>query len=332
MKNQRQKSIFQFHTLGIILIAITYLTGCLPTAENPPISSDVESVSGVTDTETRTIEHAMGTTEVSATPKRIVVLTNEGTDMLIALGIKPVGAVKSWQGNPYYGYLSAELEDVPVIGDEFQPNLENIVALKPDLIIGSKVRQEQLYSKLQAIAPTVFSETIGAPWKDNLRLYAKALNREAEAETLLAQWDQRVASFKEQLDNEPPTVSLVRFLPGTTRIYYEQSFPGQIVAEVGLKRPQVQQKDGFVAEIGLESIQDLEADHLFYFTHNEGENKGDDTAEEWQNHPLWQRLAVVQNNRVYQVDDGEWTSSSGILAAHQVLDDLSAYIFGRASN
>ncbi|MBV5261432.1 iron-siderophore ABC transporter substrate-binding protein [Synechococcus moorigangaii CMS01] len=332
MHYQNNQPMIRPQILGLICLVSLSLSGCFTTTQNSSPTTNPEPVSQVSDEGTRTIEHAMGTTEVTATPQRIVVLTNEGTDILLALGIQPVGAVKSWQGDPYYAYLSAELEAVPVIGDEFQPNLEAIVALKPDLIIGSKVRQEQLYPQLQAIAPTVFSETIGATWKDNLKLYAKALNREADAQALLAQWDQRVASLKEQLGDQPPTVSLVRFMPGTARIYYEQSFPGQIVAEVGLRRPEVQQKNDFAAEIGLENIQDLEADHLFYFTFNEAENRGEDTQNQWQDHPLWQNLAVVQNGNVYQVNDGEWTSSSGILAANQVLDDLAEHILGEAQN
>lgn len=43
-----------------------------------------------------TVEHAMGKTEVPANPKRVVILTNEGTEALLELGVKPVGAVKSW--------------------------------------------------------------------------------------------------------------------------------------------------------------------------------------------------------------------------------------------
>ncbi|UXN73978.1 hypothetical protein N8D56_01040 [Devosia sp. A8/3-2] len=43
----------------------------------------------------REITHAMGTTEVPDSPQRIVILTNEGTEALLAVGIKPVGAVRS---------------------------------------------------------------------------------------------------------------------------------------------------------------------------------------------------------------------------------------------
>ncbi|MDF9758907.1 ABC-type Fe3+-hydroxamate transport system substrate-binding protein [Peribacillus simplex] len=125
-----------------------------------------------------TIEHAMGTTELKKTPKRVVVLTNEGTEALLALGIKPVGAVKSWLGDPWYDHIKDDMDGVEVVGVEQEVNLEKIASLKPDLIIGSKIRQEAVYDKLNAIAPTVFSETLRGDWKENFKLYAKALNLE----------------------------------------------------------------------------------------------------------------------------------------------------------
>ena len=54
----------------------------------------------------REITHAMGTTEVPDAPQKIVVLTNEGTEALLAVGITPVGAVRSWLGNPWYSHIA----------------------------------------------------------------------------------------------------------------------------------------------------------------------------------------------------------------------------------
>lgn len=318
---------YLFFYLTIIFFSLTF-TGCnySPTEDlTATMSSEKTSVNQ--DEKMRSISHSMGVTQVVENPQRVIILTNEGTDILLALGVKPIGAVKSWQGDPFYDYIENKMTDVMVIGDEFKPNLELIVSLKPDLIIGSKVRQEQLYPQLSAIAPTVFSETIGVTWKDNLKLYAQAVNKEAEAEKLLQEWEQKVATFKEKLGDNPPTVSLVRFIAGNTRLYYEQSFPGQIVAELGLKRPPAQQKNDFADEIAIENIPLLDADYLFYFTDSSQGEKGKASEEKWLNHPLWQNLEVVKNGQIYQVSDAHWTSSSGILAAHKILDDLDNFIF-----
>ncbi|MGP1385678.1 MAG: ABC transporter substrate-binding protein [Thainema sp.] len=298
------------------------ITGCSGQSSSP--QTDRPLASTVQETSQRTIQHAMGTTPVPANPQRVVVLTNEATDMVLALGLTPVGAVQSWSGAPYYDYIADEMVDVPVVGDEMQPNLEQIVALKPDLIIGSQVRQEQIYNQLNAIAPTVFSETIGETWQDNLLLYGKALNREAEAEKLLANWDSRVADLRQQLADQDIQVSLVRFLPGTARIYLKDSFPGQILDEVGLKRPSTQDGTGFAQEVSFEQIPQMDSDVLFYFTYaGDGNNQAPSTVTNpWLSHPLWQQLEAVKADQVYPVSDVVWTTAGGVQAANLLLDDV----------
>ncbi|NJN73581.1 MAG: ABC transporter substrate-binding protein, partial [Limnothrix sp. RL_2_0] len=189
----RKRSIFSAFrfvslALGVALFLLVSVSSCTQQTGN---GGDNQQSLGELESG-RLVEHAMGETTVPEEPQRVVILTNEGTDMLLALGVTPVGAVQSWQGDPYYDYLGDQLDNVPTVGDELKPNLESIVALKPDLIIGSKVRQQGIYKKLKAIAPTIFSETIGETWKDNLKLYAEAVNREAEATSLMAAWDQRI--------------------------------------------------------------------------------------------------------------------------------------------
>lgn len=304
------------------------LSLCLLLASCAGVPSGSVSQEAVPAAIQRTVAHSMGKTTVPSQPQRVVVLTNEATDMVLALGLTPVGAVKSWSGEPYYDYLADAMAEVPVVGDEMQPSLEQIVALQPDLILGSQVRQGQIYEQLSAIAPTIFSETIGESWQDNLRLYGQALNRDAEAKTLLAEWDARVAQLRQQFIERDIQVSLVRFLPGAARVYLNDSFPGQIVQEVGLQRPASQIEAGFAQKVSFEQIPQMEADALFYFTYT-GENDGQapsTVTNPWLSHPLWQQLEVVQAGNAYAVSDAVWTTAGGIQAAHLLLDDLEQHL------
>ena len=74
------------------------------------------------------------------------------------LQVKPVGAVESIVEKPWYLYIREQMEGVTSVGAETQPNLEEIIALQPDLIIATKSRHEQIYDQLSAIAPTVVEE------------------------------------------------------------------------------------------------------------------------------------------------------------------------------
>ncbi len=117
-----------------------------PSGDSPaPVSAGAATTPAATTAETnaaeqtRTIQHAMGEAVIPAKPQRVVILTNEGTEALLALGVKPIAAVQSWYQEPWYEHIDAEMQDVTVLGDEFQPNLELIASLQPrDAFTGAR--------------------------------------------------------------------------------------------------------------------------------------------------------------------------------------------------
>nr|WP_295975201.1 iron-siderophore ABC transporter substrate-binding protein [uncultured Bacillus sp.] len=309
-------------------MAIFLLAACGGTEEKSAGKQEQKK----TEEKSYTVEHAMGSTTIKGTPKRVVVLTNEGTEALLALGVKPVGAVQSWLGNPWYDHIKDDMKGVEVVGIESEVNVEKIAALKPDLIIGNKLRQEAVYKQLSAIAPTVFSETLRGDWKENFTLYAKALNLEEKGNKVLAAYDKKVADVKAKLgDKVNQTVSVVRFMAGTSRIYYTDSFSGVIFDQLGFKRAPQQEalftpenKLGKLAiEVGKEVIPKMDADYLFYFTFApNGDKEALNTAKEWTNDSLWKNLKAVKSGHAYEVSDATWNTAGGVLAANLMLDDL----------
>jgi len=274
-----------------------------------------------------TVEHAMGKAEIKGTPERVVILTNEGTEALLALGVKPVGAVKSWLGDPWYDHIKEQMEGVTEVGTESEPNLEAIAALQPDLIIGNKLRQEKVYEQLNQIAPTVFSETLKGDWKENFMLYAKAVNKEEKGNEVMEEYNKRIEELKGKLgDQLNQKVSIVRFLAGDVRIYHKDSFSGVILEQLGFARPESQDVNDF-AETGVtkERIPAMDGDILFYFTYEQGDGEATKAEEEWINDPLFKNLQVAKQGKVYKVSDVIWNTAGGVLAANLMLDDIEKY-------
>jgi iron complex transport system substrate-binding protein len=277
--------------------------------------------------ETYTVEHAMGTTEIEGTPKKVVILTNEGTEALLSMDVTPVGAVQSWTGDPWYDHIADDMKDVEVVGTESELNMEAIAKLQPDLIIGNKMRQEEQFNQLKDIAPTVMAETLRGNWKENFELYAKALNKEEKGQEVLAEYDQRIADIKGKLgDKLNQEVSMVRFLAGDVRIYHKDSFSGVILDQLGFARPEGQDVDDF-AETGVtkERIPAMDGDVLFYFTYETGDGEANKLAEEWLNDPLFQNLEVAKQDKVYEVSDAIWNTAGGVVAANAMLDDIEKF-------
>ncbi|QWH10490.1 iron-siderophore ABC transporter substrate-binding protein [Bacillus mycoides] len=315
--NFMQKKSF---TAFVFLLAFSLLLSACGKSNNKE-----ESTKEDTKKEMITVEHAMGKTEVPANPKRVVILTNEGTEALLELGVKPVGAVKSWTGDPWYPHIKDKMKDVKVVGDEGQVNVETIASLKPDLIIGNKMRHEKVYEQLKAIAPTVFSETLRGEWKDNFTFYAKALNKEKEGQKILTDYEARIKDLKGKLgDKVNQEISMVRFMPGDVRIYHGDTFSGVILKELGFKRPGDQNKNDFAERnVSKERISAMDGDVLFYFTFDKGnEKKGSELEKEYINDPLFKNLNAVKNGKAYKVDDVIWNTAGGVMAANLLLDDI----------
>ncbi|HWV21890.1 MAG TPA: iron-siderophore ABC transporter substrate-binding protein [Devosia sp.] len=279
----------------------------------------------------REITHAMGVTDVPDHPQRIVVLTNEGTEALLAVGIKPVGAVKSFLGNPWYEHIAGEMTDVTVVGEESAVNLEVLVSLEPDLILGNKMRHEKIYEQLSAIAPTVLSERLRGDWQINMALYTEAAGKGDEGKAALAAYEGRIAALHDALGASlDEKISIARFMSGQTRIMFKDSFSGLALSQLGFQRPASQDKDDFAEEITKERIPEFEGDRLFYFTYETGNGEGDSQAQDWLTDPLWNNLAVVKAGKAHAVSDAIWNTAGGIIAANLMLDDVEK-IYGLAS-
>ncbi|MCV9886806.1 ABC transporter substrate-binding protein [Metabacillus halosaccharovorans] len=335
MSNTYKKSWLSLFLLSFTLLI---LAACGNNNEETTDSQGAKDGSDTPAEETYTVEHAMGTTEITGTPEKVVILTNEGTEALLAMGVTPVGAVQSWLGEPWYDHISDQMTDVQVVGTESEVNVEAIAALKPDLIIGNKMRQEKVYEQLKAIAPTVFSETLRGDWQENFNLYAKALNREEEGKKIITDFESRITSLKDSLgDKVNQEVSVVRFMAGMTRVYYTDTFSGVIFDKLGLKHSSLVQElfkdnpdDLFMREVGKEIIPQLDADILFYFTYAPpGDTEATKTEEEWTNDSLWKNLEVVKAEKAYKVDDAIWNTAGGVIAANLLLDDIEKKLIAK---
>lgn len=313
------KSKYITKLLSVVLAFTIILTGCSAAKSG---SEQEES-----NAASRTIEHAMGTTEIKGEPKRIVILTNEGTEALLELGIKPVGAVQSWTGNPWYKHIEKDMEGVQNIGFEDQPNMEAIVALKPDLIIGNKMRHEKIYEQLSQIAPTVYSNTLRGEWKENFLFYSKVLGKEKEGQEIISDFDKRASDIAKLAGDKLNTeISILRFMPGKTRIYLGDTFSGKILKQIGFARPESQRSTEFTIEIGKERLKEADGDVIFYFTYETGNGEGTAREKEWLEGPMFKTLNAVNSNKVYRVDDAIWNTAGGVKAANLMLDDLENFI------
>lgn len=294
------------------------------TADTEP--SPVEA-SSEANNEPRMIKHAMGETVVPAHPKRVVTLDMGELDAALALGIKPVGSVTIFDDGTFPAYLGDATEGIEPVGTIASPNLEKIAALKPDLILSSKTRDEERYELLSQIAPTVFAERLGDAWLDNFLLFADAMGEKEQGEAKVAAYKQRLADLNSKLkeQGEVPVVSMVRFMKGgQVRMYNNGSFIGTILTGAQLGRPEAQTvEDKVWSEVNKEILSSVDGDVIFYGIYGADDES---SLADYEQDPLWQQLSAIKNNKIFRVDDDYWFTSIGLIAANLVIDDLEKHL------
>jgi iron complex transport system substrate-binding protein len=153
-----------------------------------------------------TIAHASGQTRLEKRPVRVVAVGSLTLDVLLALGLEPVGYAAS---APLVGaalgapvqvpFFGQHIKNKPVyLGDFRQPSLETLLALKPDLIIAPKFTAA-LYQNYSRIAPTLEFDFFATPWKSFLPVVAKALGREERAFEVIRAFDRQTLVSRSQL-------------------------------------------------------------------------------------------------------------------------------------
>ncbi len=293
-----------------------------------PVESDAGTEAGPAQAESsepHVVTHAMGETEVPADPQRVVVLDSSLLDAALALDVTPIGAVEGLAGAGFPAYLGDRVADVELIGTATDPNLEQIATMAPDLIIGTKVRQEAVYEQLSGIAPTVFAESSGTNWTNQVRLTGEALNRAERAEELLGEFDERAAEVGEAIGADGRRAVILRFIPGQIRLYGPDTFSGSVLTAVGfdLTGPAYDPNYG-MGEISLENLPTLDQDVVFA-TNPDEESDGKVASDRANVGALWDQLPAVQAGEQFDIVDSTWMTGIGILGGNEILDDLERF-------
>lgn len=305
------------------------LTGCSTRHTTPPLdSAPPEATPSPTPVPDVTVVAATGPVAVPGAPRRVVALDTAEFDSALTLGITPVGVALAAADSGFPGYWPASrLAGITRVGDIGAPDLAAIRALRPDLILSNQTRDGARYDQLRAIAPTVLSQTTGAPWKANFQLHAQALSRQAAAAAFVSSYQRHVSQTVQALASAKAAgrkVSVVRFVEGAPiRLYGRQNFLGTVLADVGLGRPDTQNVDQFDVEIPPDQIARADADLLVYATYGDPGRAGTPGVLA---SPGWQALGAVRAHRAFEVDDRLWFQGIGYTGANFVLAELQRFL------
>lgn len=277
------------------------------------------AVSSLAQSNRISIKHEMGTVELVAPAKRLVVLEYSFVDALAALNTKPIGGAIAPQGGDrgVPPYLQTFSKGVTFTGSRGQPSLEAILALKPDLILADLTRHKNIYENLQKIAPTIVWNSLNGDYSEILRQQleiGKIVGKEALARQILS--NQAILLERTRALTKRSTLPLlpaVAWAQGFT-IQTSGVFTGEIFEKLGRNNLGKPQGTQVRYELSLEALVTVNPPVLVVFKAPDEKIQ----LEEWVKNPLWANINAVKNNRVYVFDRDLWSRGRGVLAVRQM--------------
>jgi iron complex transport system substrate-binding protein len=275
---------------------------------------------------------AFGDVEVPADPRRVVAIKDGSLDFCLAVGLAPVGITRSANGLSAAAYLLDRVDPgIPYVGGWGELDLEAIVALDPDLILGEDTDLEGDAAVLRDRYPCVAIERQEDPdpaalqfWERQHLLWGHATGRDEQARQTITALRQRAAGLRPELGAAVgqsvvvfrpqagyPVVMSQRWITGVTLAW--AGLAGNPLTE-GLRPPH----SG--STVSLEQIDELDADWLFLAVRDAEQQAA--LEQVWQANPLYQGLRAVQSGQVAVVDGALWSGAAGVLAAGAMIDDI----------
>jgi len=275
--------------------------------------------------EARTITDVLGReVTLESPPQRVVGMSASITEILYAIGVTPVGATEGIDYPP-------EAASLPTFGTGYQPDLEALAALEPDLIIASAQLQQDIVDQLEAIAPTIYVLILTvADVPPTVRMIGQAAWHDTTAE-YLAESEESFLNYLEMTKpSEGPSVLIIVGLLQLPNYGKSTSYLGHMASLLGATNIADGEEDsgpfpGY-AQLSVESI--LEADPDIILTITKGPPGVAPMPEVMAVDPVWSSLSAMQNGRVYEVDSRLFLESPGPRFG-EAIQELYGILYGQ---
>lgn len=238
---------------------------------------------------------------VEQSPQRIVSLSPSATEILHGVGaFGRVVAVSNYCEYP------AEVKGLPRVGGWNNPNLEQIAALRPDLVVFAEAQSQFIKDKIEALgirALSIPSNSLEDVYTSIAEI-GRATKNEREAEQLLRETRAKVDDVRARTRDLPRrrVLCVVDRVPGTLRDLYsatEGSFIAQLIEAAGGESIAPSAKSGW-GKITKEAVVSLDPEVIIDMVQSaQGQFAEDPQA-------VWRELGTVRavrDRRIHQIRD-----------------------------
>jgi ABC-type Fe3+-hydroxamate transport system substrate-binding protein len=296
----------------VACLALLVVAGC-GTTEDDPADAAPPAGGPVTVTDSRGVEVAL-----DAPARRVVGLEWGEVEMLVSLGVMPVG-VADVEG--YETWVSAAPLDETVtdVGTRPEPSVDAVVGLQPDLVVMEAERGSPLVTQLEEYVPVLV--TVGSDASDNLTrmredflMIAEAVGKVDEAERVLQEFDTTVADGRQAIEDTGRAGARFAMADGwqqgssvSIRMFGEGALVSQVAIQLGLENAWTGEADEVwgLGTTDVEGLTRMDGEGVEFLYNASGPE--DVFADALPGNPIWDSLPFVAGGNVHKLPEGIWT-------------------------
>lgn len=272
--------------------------------------------------DTITIKTARGPETIPVNPQKLVVMDVAALDTLALLDIQPIGTAFPI----YVSYLDPVITNSDKIGSLFDPNVEKIYSLSPDLIIvGSRsAKKKQILSQIApTIDMTIWGTDIISQATARLSAYGALFQKQSEADKIATQLQQKFTVAKDTIKDKGNALILLVNGPKIS-VYGAAGRFGWIHNDLKIPEafPKVEQAVHGEA-ISPEFIVKANPDWLFVIDRNAAIHQKGKTAQQKLDNALMRQTKSWQTQQILFLDPAAiYVASGGIQSINLILDQV----------
>lgn len=239
--------------------------------------------------------------KVEPRPQRIVSLSPSVTEILYGIGAWPqVIAVSQFCTYP------EDVKNKPRVNGWDKTNLEQVMALKPDFVIGVDAQEPFLRDKLTGLGVRslfVKSQTL-ADIMASMGEIGRGTGHEQEATNLVAKTQAEIEAVRKAVGDRPPprVLCIVDRVPGTIRDLYtatKGSYLDELISIAGGDSIAPQGDHGY-GKINKEAVLTLNPEVIIDMVQGSKGNFGEDPVAVWNE---LGEVRAVRDKRIYSMSD-----------------------------
>jgi len=308
------------YAICILSLLGLFVAGCASQSTvRPPIQASSDYMN-ITDDIGRTVI-------LAHKPQRIVVLSTSFLDVLYGVGGEAVGRASSKTPTMF-----PSAQSLPEVGFVYNINHEQVLALKPDLVIGFQGINDKIVPILESsqipvmiLKMKTFDEIVA-----KIKLFGDVAGTQAKAQSLIDEMQAQIKSVTAKLPAQSKKVVILHATAKSVTVELDNSIAGNIAKVLNLKNIAVGStplgSDPETTPYSLEKLVEGDPDLVLVVTMGNMEDIKKRMKDDIASNPAWAGLRAVKQDQVVFLPSELFQMNPGI-RFHEAVEYMAQVVY-----